>query len=74
MTKEQIKEWNEAAINGTMDDNENPIFAFSMTSTNLLVRCLNNELDALKLIRHELRNRGLNEKGIFVGFNQADEI
>lgn len=73
VTKEQIKGWNDAAINGTMPDEENPIFAFGMTSTKLLVKFLSGELDAVTMMRHELRNRGLNDQGIYVGFNQKEE-
>jgi len=70
ITEEQIKEWNEAAIKGTMNDNENPIFAFSMTDTSLLVKFLNGELDAPTLMKYELKNRGLDVNGKYVGFNQ----
>jgi hypothetical protein len=56
-----------------MKDNENPIFAFSLTTTSLLVKFLNGELDAPTLMKYELRNRGLDVTGKYVGFNQKLE-
>lgn len=71
--KEQIRQWQNAAILGTMDDNNNPIFAFSMTNTDLLVRFIGGEIDARALMIYELSNRGMNTEGKFVGFNQEVE-
>lgn len=73
ISEEQIKEWNDAAITGTLPDEENPIFAFSMTSSKLLVKFLNGDLDAASMIRHELRNRGLDDDGRYIGFNRKDD-
>lgn len=73
ISKEQIKEWNKAAMKGTIPDNENPIFAFSMTSTKLLVKFVNGELEAIELMRHELKNRGLGDDGSYIGFNVKEE-
>jgi len=73
ITKEQIKEWNEAAVQGTMPDDENPIFAFSMTSRKLLVKFISGELDAIQLMKYQLRCMGFDEQGKYVGFNQKEE-
>lgn len=73
ISKEQIKEWNQAAIKGTIPDNENPLFAFSMTSTKLIVKFLSEELDAIDMMRHELKNRGLDDDGSYIGFNVKEE-
>lgn len=73
ITKEQIKGWNQAAIKGTMPDDENPVFAFSMTSKKLLVKFITGELDAIALMKYQLRCMGFNEQGVYVGFNQKEE-
>ncbi len=58
------------AITGKMDDNKNPIFMFSMADKENLLAILNDEMDVKELVKYELRNRGMNEQGRFVGFNQ----
>lgn len=39
----------------------------------LMVKFLNGELDAVALMRHELRNRGLGDDGSHIGFNLKEE-
>lgn len=68
MTEQEFKEYNQAALKGTLKDELNPIFIFSMTSTSLLVDMLSNRLGPKALIRQELKNRGLDETGKYVGF------
>ncbi len=69
MTEEQYKEYNQAALNGTIKDEENPIFVFSMTSTKLLTEMLAGKYDIESMMKKELKNRGLNEKGEYIGFS-----
>ena len=71
MTDEQYKEYNQAALNGTIKDEENPIFAFSMTSTKLLTEMLAGKYDIQSMMKKELKNRGLNEKGEYAGFSKG---
>ena len=71
MTEEQYKEYNQAALSGTIKDEENPIFAFSMTSTKLLTEMLAGKYDIEYMMKKELKNRGLNEKGEYIGFNKG---
>ncbi|PZF72582.1 hypothetical protein [Taibaiella soli] len=69
MTTEQINNYRSLAALGLMPDDENPIFLFSQTNKNILLQLLNNDIDAKDIIRHELKCRGLNEEGRFVGFS-----
>lgn len=70
ITEEQFTAWNNAAINGTIPDEENPIFIFCQTSTSLLIELLSENLDVKELIRHQLKGRGLDETGRFVGLKR----
>ena len=52
-------------------DEINPIFIFSLTSTQLIVEGLKGDFDIKYMLRRELANRGCDEKGSWIGFNQA---
>ena len=49
-------------------DEQNPIYLFHLTATDLLVAILKGQIDPVELARKELRNRGLDETGKWVGF------
>ena len=66
---QQINEWKAAAILGFIPDNENPLFLFSSATKEMLVDILSEAIDAKELARFELKCRGLNEQGKFIGFN-----
>ncbi len=70
MTPEQIKKYTQASEDGTIPDQENPLFLFQTTSAKLLVMGLNKEFSFTSLAKKELADRGLNLKGEWVGFNQ----
>ena len=53
---------------GLLPDEENPIFLFNQIHKDLLVDIVNGRIDVVELARMELRNRGLNEEGRFVGW------
>lgn len=72
MTEDQIRKYNRAAEEGTIPDAENPLFLFSITHTKLLVKLLSGKLDVEQLVRMELRNRGLNDKGKWIGFGNSN--
>jgi len=55
-------------------DEENPAHLFSTTWTSLLVQIANGEVDANYIARVELANRGLDKKGVWVGFAKAKRI
>jgi len=57
-----------AAALGLLPDEENPIFLFSQIHKDLLVDIVNGKIDAAELARIELKNRGLNNEGKFVGW------
>ena len=71
MTDEQYKEYNQAALNRTIKNDENPIFIFSMTNTKLLTEMLAGKYDIKALILKELNNRGLDERGKYKGFSKS---
>jgi hypothetical protein len=51
-------------------DELNPIYLFHLTATDLLVGIVNKQIDPLELARKELKNRGLDETGKWVGFRK----
>lgn len=65
----QINEWKAAAQLGLLPDEENPLFVFSLTNKDLLVQILSGTIDVKELARFELRCRGYDDNGRFVGFN-----
>ena len=60
--------------NSELPDEQNPAFIFSQTHTELLVKALKGEIDLLKLVKKELINRGLNDEGQWVGFENAKKL
>lgn len=71
MNEEDFKRYNDAAIAGTIPDDQNPIFLFSSTATALLVKGLAKEFSFTEMARYTLASRGLNLKGEWVGFEKA---
>jgi hypothetical protein len=63
-----------ASYYGDTPDANNPKFIFQTTSTNLLVMMLDGGLDVNYCVREELANRGLDQRGDWVGFEQAAKI
>lgn len=55
-------------------DDVNPKYLFTQTATALLVEALRGDFDLKALIRAELANRGQDNKGNWVGFEQAAKI
>ena len=51
-------------------DNENPAYLFSLISNALLGGIVRGEIDAVELAKKELSERGYNDRGNWVGFNQ----
>ena len=72
MTEEQIKDFQAAAELGLIPDGDNPLFIFSQTNKDLLVEIVGGSIDIIKLAVRELRCRGLNNEGKFIGFNQKE--
>lgn len=52
----------------------NPRYIFSLTPSQLLSEALKGEFDIKYFIRLELANRGQDENGQWVGFNQAKKL
>lgn len=74
MTQEQITKYEQAAKDGSLPEEENPLFLFGATSTGLLVRALNKEFDITMLIRLQLCTRGVDEQGRWIGFEKARQL
>ena len=70
MTTEQYKQFQQAADIGTIKDDVNPIFIFSMTATELLTKIVSGEINAVELAAIELQNRGLDMSGKWIGFRK----
>ena len=51
-------------------DDLNPIYLFHLTATDLLVAIIKKQIDPVELARKELKNRGLDENGKWVGFKK----
>lgn len=49
-------------------DELNPIYLYHLTATDLLVAILKKQIDPVELANKELKNRGLDENGKWVGF------
>ena len=50
-------------------DELNPNYLYHLTATDLLVAILKKQIDPVALANKELKNRGLDENGKWVGFN-----
>jgi hypothetical protein len=61
---------NEKRKTDELPDDKNPIYLFSNTHADLLVQIVGNKIDSRKLALEQLRNRGLDEEGRWVGFRQ----
>lgn len=55
----------------TTPDDLNPKYLFSITATELLVQIASGKVDANQLAKDELRARGLNFSGVWVGFKET---
>lgn len=53
-----------------LPDDKNPKFLFNGTHTDLLVKIAGREINARKLALEQLRNRGLDKQGKWVGFDR----
>lgn len=49
-------------------DQQNPDFLFSLTSLDLLGAIVKGEIDPVALAKKQLKNRGYNEDGFWIGF------
>jgi hypothetical protein len=59
---------------GEMRDEDNPEFLFNMTSVKLLLQISNGRLDAVKLAKLALVNRGLDKSGKWIGHDEAKKF
>lgn len=52
-------------------DELNPAFLLNTTATELLCAIVNGQIDPIELVKIELANRGLDNNGQWIGFNQS---
>ena len=72
MNSEELKYYEAAANFGLVPDEEKPIFLFTQTHKDILLAIVNGKLDALKMAKRELRNRGLDLKtGKWIGWKNV---
>lgn len=57
-----------------LPDDKNPKFMFQPVHTELLVKAVNGEIDLQALAAAELRNRGLDRSGRWIGFEAARRL
>lgn len=57
-----------------MDDWNNPIHAFCLLPTDLILKFVNGNLDANSYLRREIAKRGLDRQGKWVGFKRSEEL
>lgn len=53
-----------------IQDSQNPRYLFCGISTSILSAIAKGEIDANELAKKELSNRGLNEEGLWIGFQK----
>ena len=56
------------------NDDSNPRYMFSTTPTELLAAIMQGQVSVSDYVAKELANRGLNDKGEWVGFDKAHEL
>ncbi len=58
----------------TESDEMNPKYAFQGMNTELLMQFASGKIDLLQYARREMANRGLDQTGKWVGFEQAEQL
>lgn len=53
-----------------LSDELNPLYLYSLTATALLTDILAGKIDPVEFAKKELKNRGLDEDGKWVGFKK----
>ena len=71
MTPEQIEKYRKAAEEGTLPDDMNPLYLFSTTRSDLLIKFLNREFSFTAVAKQTLRERGLSTSGKWIGFKDT---
>ncbi|SHF53520.1 hypothetical protein [Flavisolibacter ginsengisoli] len=69
--EDKYSEFETKARTGELPDELNPILLFNLTCTKLLIQILIGEIDPVELANRELRNRGLDNKGMWEGLKRV---
>jgi hypothetical protein len=70
MKTRELNYYKAVASLGLIPDEENPIFLFSMTSKDILLDIISGKIDAVRMARIEMENRGLDiNTGKWFGWN-----
>ena len=74
MTQQQINDYRTAASLSLIPDEENPLFIFNQTHTDILIEIINGNIDAIKFAAMEMRARGFDPKtGRWVGWGKNED-
>ena len=75
MSTKDYNDYRAAAALDLLPDQDNPLFLFNSTSTDLLLDIVNGRLDPVQMARLELMNRGLDtETGTWIGWNNKKSM
>ena len=74
MTETTRKRLEQMLADPAIHDALNPAFLFQLTMPDLLLAIVNGMIDPLQLAREQLADRGLNQEGVWCGFDNAREI
>jgi len=74
MTEATRKRLEQMLADPEIHDALNPSFIFQQTMPDLLLAIVNGLIDPVAAARAELANRGLNQDGVWCGFDTAREI
>ncbi len=73
-TEQKSREKFDPRFYDNRNDDDNPSFIFSLTSSKLLAEAIQGDFDLIYLVRRELANRGQDSKGKWVGFDEAKKL
>ncbi|MEE1946395.1 hypothetical protein VRU48_14825 [Pedobacter sp. KR3-3] len=74
MTPGQIESYLKVAEDGSIPDEQNPLFVFSLTHPYLLAKLAYGEIDPVQFAKRELAQRGLDREGKWIGFGEAEKL
>lgn len=74
MKPEDIEKFRRAANEGTIPDEENPLFVFSTASSSMLAMLAYGGYDPVMLAKIQLADRGLDKQGKWIGAREAMEL
>ena len=62
---------NKLRLNNELPDEQNPIYIFNLASNELIAAIARGDIDPVLLAKNACANRGINDKGEWIGFDNA---